>query len=964
LGIKLILFWCLLLITQYGKTQAIPESVSYINYTINDGLPSNETYDIFQDSKGYLWIGTDNGVVKYDGHSFKTYTTNDGLTDNTIFRIQEDYKGRVWFMTYNRKLCYLEDGVFQPYVYNDQFINSIKHIRLGEIINDFRIDTNNNVQIVLTNLSQVHINSHGEVSVNALSHHHPKRKKMFRFKNDSDFLALELTTNYQHENFSKFLFSNITDAVYHYFSNDSIIAINNNKGLNFYDKKSKNKIRSIFHKYTITGLTVDFEGGYWFTTINHGILYVPNFDLTIYRTENYENTRLNSIIPLKNNLAFHLKCNDLLILDDSLHLFEINKNISLGDFNTSSLRNGIKFESPIILKQSITGFNSIIKYDSNKALCPSNRGLIIIDFTEQKYKMPESIPGQKTVLNFDTSCYSITWLYNKIDGDSFFYGLPDKKILNRVVSSSNPKIFKILNDSKNNIWLATMKGLFNFERQSESLKKIDHSNDLFSNRIEDIIETDSGHLVLGTKTKGLFIWDRYDNSLESINETHNIPHLSVNHLVYDSLKKNIWAATNKGVQNISSSNSNYLSKLVLNKYDLVQSSNILQIAFLKNNIFFTYDNGIGRIPLKFINKRLPPPFLYFQSIYSNGIKQQDQVRYEFSFDSNNIEVNITGISYKSQNDLIYKYQLLPVNTQWQTTSNSNILFNALAPEDYTLKIKAINIDGIESKVKTIQFSITPAFWMTWWFKISVVIIALLIGYRFSMRTIQAYKSQAELQQSLSEMQIMSLQSKMNPHFIFNSLNSIQNYILKNEKQKANEYLLEFSKLIRTTLKNSNSPSISLAKELETLNLYVNLEKKRILKDFKYSEIIDPLIDIQNCIIPSLLIQPYIENSIWHGKVYSHPKGEISLKILLKKETLFFTITDNGIGIKNAESSKINKSKHESVGSAVTKKRIELLAELNNEMSKVTISELDTKQQTFKGTIIKFSTPYILKSPTN
>jgi LytS/YehU family sensor histidine kinase len=200
---------------------------------------------------------------------------------------------------------------------------------------------------------------------------------------------------------------------------------------------------------------------------------------------------------------------------------------------------------------------------------------------------------------------------------------------------------------------------------------------------------------------------------------------------------------------------------------------------------------------------------------------------------------------------------------------------------------------------------------------------------------------------------------MNPHFIFNSLNSIQNYILKNEKEKANDYLLEFSKLIRIILENSDSTSILLSNEISTLELYVGLEKKRVRNEFKYTVEIDPIINLQECTIPSLLIQPYVENSIWHGKVYDNPEGEIKIIITKENDLLFFEIIDNGMGIKQAEKFKINKQAHTSLGSTVTKKRIDLLSDLNHELSEVKISEAfaDQNLSKFVGTKVTFSIPY-------
>ncbi len=105
-----------------GYSQDISPSVYYFNYSVSDGLPSAETYAVFHDSKGYIWIGTDKGIAQYDGHQFNVYTTNDGLTDNTVLQFHQDSKDRLWMITYNRKLCYLDAGDFLQYKYNDTIV--------------------------------------------------------------------------------------------------------------------------------------------------------------------------------------------------------------------------------------------------------------------------------------------------------------------------------------------------------------------------------------------------------------------------------------------------------------------------------------------------------------------------------------------------------------------------------------------------------------------------------------------------------------------------------------------------------------------------------------------------------------------------------------------------------------------------------------------------------------------------
>jgi len=404
------------------------------------------------------------------------------------------------------------------------------------------------------------------------------------------------------------------------------------------------------------------------------------------------------------------------------------------------------------------------------------------------------------------------------------------------------------------------------------------------------------------------------------------------------------------------------SQAVITKYDGLKSKDIRQMALNNGYLFFANITGVSKIKASNLFKNLPPPILKLRDFISNGKSQSLKHEHTFPYDSNNIQIEYHAISYKSLNDVKYEYQLLPTDTLWRTTQNGHFNFQALQPNKYIFKIRAINVDGVASDYTEHHFTIIPAFWMTFWFKSLVLIIAVYIGYHLSLRSIRNYRKQAKMEKSLNKLRVISLQSKMNPHFIFNSLNSIQNFILKNEKEKANDYLLEFSKLIRIILQNSDSTSILLSNELDTLQLYVGLEMKRLRNSFQYVTKIDPKIDLEKCSIPSLLIQPYIENSIWHGKVYNNPNGEISISISLINKRLNFKICDNGIGVLNAEKSKLIKTPHNSMGTKVTKRRIELLSDLNQELSEVKIAEnnITDSSTIYVGTCVSFSIPYRIK----
>ena len=209
------------------------------------------------------------------------------------------------------------------------------------------------------------------------------------------------------------------------------------------------------------------------------------------------------------------------------------------------------------------------------------------------------------------------------------------------------------------------------------------------------------------------------------------------------------------------------------------------------------------------------------------------------------------------------------------------------------------------------------------------------------------------QKETAELKMTALQSQMNPHFLFNCLNSINNFILKNEKEEASDYITSFSKLVRKILKNSESLEISLFEELEVLEMYVSLEKTRLLGGFSFIKEIDESLNIHEIMVPPLFLQPFIENSIWHG--LAGKVGEKEIVISIKKEAfdLVITVEDNGIGIDSEvmEQNRVS-SKRKFFGSYATEKRIKLMHPKNS----VKISTSNISSNTDSGTRVEIVFP--------
>jgi len=304
---------------------------------------------------------------------------------------------------------------------------------------------------------------------------------------------------------------------------------------------------------------------------------------------------------------------------------------------------------------------------------------------------------------------------------------------------------------------------------------------------------------------------------------------------------------------------------------------------------------------------------------------------------NFLTIDFALLDFSNQQQTNYYYRMDAVDKDWVNTRTKNFAsYTNLEPGQYTFTVKAG--DGNETTAATsFKIIITPPFWKTTLFTvISVITAGLFVLWLFKGR-IKAVRHEAELKQKISETEMMALRAQMNPHFIFNCLNSIDNLIQVDEKEKATLYLAKFAKLIRSILENSQNNVVPCWKDMETLKLYVELEELRCDSKFSYRiNIADEILN-GDYKVPPLVIQPFVENAIHHGllnKIEADKK--LLINVTVRNGRISYTIEDNGIGRAKAEDyKKINKPVYESMGMQITTDRINLFNQHKNGSVKIT-----------------------------
>ena len=234
-----------------------------------------------------------------------------------------------------------------------------------------------------------------------------------------------------------------------------------------------------------------------------------------------------------------------------------------------------------------------------------------------------------------------------------------------------------------------------------------------------------------------------------------------------------------------------------------------------------------------------------------------------------------------------------------------------------------------------------------------------LEHELELQRLESSKTKMKLQQEATELEMQALRAQMNPHFIFNSLNSINRFILQNNRTQASEYLTKFSKLVRMILQNSQASLISLEAELEALGLYLEMEALRFNYHFDYKISVSKDLDVEVLQVPPLILQPYVENAIWHGLMHKEEKGSLNIEVREQDDHLSFSIRDNGIGRQKAkELASKSATKHKSLGLRITENRIAILKKNQSQESPVTIHDLVNGNGTAAGTEVIIKMPAI------
>lgn len=975
---KLVILFFLVL----SNFSLVGQTPPYIHFRGGEDIPSSETYHVIQDRLGYIWIATANGVSRFDGYEFKNFSVKDGLPDNVIHELYEDYKGRIWFISFSGLLSYYYNGKIYPYKYN-YLMQKIFTGGRGAVKLSFRVSKNDDVSISVTRKGAFSISAAGKIEIlykknldnivldfsdgshnGIITSNSAKilHGEAFFFSNNQCTYNTILPINYFIHCFAvsddqnNVLFS----VDFNLFSKTNRISLieksskpiiwmsvdrsglvwisKYNGGVTCYKSLdiSKPPLLKLFDGLSITSVMEDKEGGYWFTTYANGLFYVSNIYNRTYfwRLKQVINGQIQTFCVTKNGIWVGFNSRKLVLIHNSG---------DIQDINTSFL-----FKNDI---------------EINKLYCDSNRQKLWLLSNVNLYS---SLGGEFVRHSYSNSTFGISegigarcaaiednklWLGTKsgliqYDGRKVSYDSNISGDFRGLVSS-------IAIENNGTKWMGCSDGLWKYEQGKYEWLGL--TNPLLRTRITEVVfnPVDSS-IWIATRGEGVVVLNKGVTSV--INQSDGLTSDVVTSIAMSNDK--VWVGTSAGINQISIV-PDISGKYIVGSFDKsvgIVSNEIVGLHATDSTLIIGTREGLMIYPLENPIKQVRPR-VYITGFTVNGEDTVVKGGATFSYLQNHITINFAGLTFKTLRKTLFRYKLHIDDPGFSYTRIPSVTLPALSPGSYNFEVWAQNAYGQWSDQPAIvNFVINPPFWDTPWFiflvsTLLIVIVSTIFAIRY--RTL---RSQTDLSRRLDGWKQQALLQQMNPHFIFNTLNSIQLFILQNDTLSSHRYLSKFGKLMRLTLDNSQNFTVRLADELETISLYLELEELRADGKFAF-EIQPPEDRLLEARIPSLIIQPFVENAIWHGVLPKLTKGKIKLQFWQKGDSLICTIEDDGIGRKAAENYAANRI-HKSLGSKITVQRLQLLRSLHSQQLGIIYKDLEDEDGNPRGTLVELTIPIV------
>ena len=854
-----------------------------------DGLASNSVFQLRTRADGKVWMATSKGISSFNGITFRTYNQDHGLEDRAVFGLRESEDGTLYAYTYSGDVYFLEKDSFRLV----PFSRLVKHTKRSYIMDlAFKGDT---VWIGYTGNPPVKGIGEkwelvDEVILEGPDAFAAYRRQIGHHQNligyvagGIDSLVFKLTDSLgadqrlvidrpgragyigysfleTREGYQLFCMENVmvlydpqtgsyrrlpfvanfcTNSIFQDAAGYVWVGTFYSGVYQLDPQQDYMPVKRLFPQRTITAIAEDREGGFWFSIIGGGVLYVPQPEVINY--------------PLGQEAAY----------ENPIHLFVGNDSLWVQPRQGNVYGLKPMVEAPYLLAP--------YRLQSTDALADQ----LVTDALPEKI-IPEDL---------------------EIDG------LGDYRVLAMVKRA--------------------------------------------------------GWTFVGTETQGLIVRSADGKTIQYDGKGGEDLNIAFQALAFSS-DGDLWAGTNRGVYRYAWQGDSLRQKSWYRSENGFSEKEINALLEHQGKMWVAGKDKLWSIPIaKVLQPSNAPLIEVTQTEVQRGAERTASLLEELSYEDNNIYFHFQGTLFQHDGKVIYEYRLKGLTSTFQKTQDQTVFYPSLPSGDYTFEVRIFNGDGIPGTA-TVHFTIPPPFWKTWWFILLEVITVSAILYFFIDYRNYIRNERYKLQLALAESEQNALSAQINPRFLHNSLRSAISFILKGDASKAADHLASFSVLMRLVLRNTRNSKVTVKEEVEILRQYLELQLQRFDDRFQFQIEVQPEVDQDHTILPTMLIHPHIENAIWHGLKMGSLEGTIKIGVSQDEEHLYWNVEDNGVGRAKTRGNSSHRGMAGS-GIAISKNRIDLLNKGSYAGFDMTITDLLDEEKQPSGTQVVVKIPRHFKA---
>lgn len=1006
----------------YYPQEIFSQTPPYYHYTSSEGLSSSTVYDMIQDRNGFMWFATVNGVSRFDGRKFRNYTSKEGLNSNSIVSLTEDSGGCIYFGNENKGYNIYNDGKIEKYsahvlqnsVIKGMFIagdkvysyctNNISKISPENIRNLFFLNIGSlpdsvgiyeTVKLIggtmlgATSKGLYHIEDPELTTINTIGIL-PDSTGINKMVNLCDGSILAATTRglykFDSQELKKINIIGLDTQEIFWLSSGKDNCITLGAKGKIFEIKDDYVVSSIDvklnKKNNVTRILKDTKDNIWFSIVDKGLYFIKSGTKIIKdigKKMGMENSLISNFIEDKEGNIWISTFGEGVFCLNNLYLNNYNYKDGLSNNNVLAIEKDLSDRIFIGTPEGLNVLDNDNIYNIHDKIginkdytyiydikCLNNlvyasgtfsnsKNITLVNYKNDQLYLSNTfticISKDSSFINrYSSNNINILSHYPRSDAGENIYFF--KNI------SDTHKILSTFEDNSKNLWIGSTTGLCKITNGQETFF---YENEILNTTIKDITE-DGNNNVWFAGNRGIASYRLKDSLITNYPKIHGYDISNASTLAVDKYNR-LWIGSMNGLFILREDDKDSFN--ILNIETGLPSNEVLSLFYdtAKNVMWIGSAKGLSSLDVsEFDNEKILPVDVLIKKISTPDSVYTKFLDVKLKPKQNNLHLELTTTRYSSPATVKYQYKF---ENDWIDISDDYVNFSSLEKGDYRLEIRGKVINNPWGKPTLVTFTVLPKFLESQSIRVGLVIL-IILGFLYGgSKRIQYIKARNDekliLNNQVNDLKHKALSSMMNPHFIFNSLNSVQYLINIDRKREANDYISLMARLIRMNLETASESYIKLDEEIRRLDLYLQIEKLRFSDKFNYEITAGPGVNSELIMIPNMIIQPFVENSIWHGIMPSGRDGNIKLSFKFEDVTVddktfrFFTIriTDNGIGLTEAQRNR--KDGHVSQGIQIIQERLILLSK-ERKMPEPIFEDLNLKNKDSQGTEVVLSIP--------